>query len=112
MEISDELNLSKIVKILAILFLTNCSNPANKVDIDQAVEIICPGAPRTLVLRVSKDELREALRKQFTNDGVRETILKLKDGSNVAIPVARPRDLNQCIVRSLKNVAIPSSMGY
>lgn len=100
--------------IFALFFIASCARekPTNKVDIDKAVEIVCPGVPPTLVLRASKEELREALRKQYSHDDTRDTVLKLPNKANVMIPIIRPKDLDKCIVRDLPQIKIPASMGY
>lgn len=105
---------SKKVKIVSLSLLILCSCIYNKEDIkvDQAVEILCPNAPRTLALHVSKEDLRKALRKQYSHDGTVDTVLKLPDGSNLMVPGVRPANFNECLIRSLPKVVIPSSMGY
>ena len=99
-----------------LTILSNCiatnNQPNDPIDIVPAVEIVCPGAPKTLLLRVSPDELREALRRQFTHDNTVETVLKLPDGSNIIIPGVRPQNMNQCFVRELPEIVIPNSTGY
>ncbi len=97
---------------LILLILASCTNPKNQTEIDRAVEIICPGAPNTLVLRATKKELREALRKQYSHHRTRDTALKLKDGSIILLPSVRPRDLNKCLLRSIPKLIIPTSQGY
>ena len=100
--------------ILILSLLTQCAKPktTNKVDIDIAIEMLCPGAPPTLILRISKIELREAMRKQYTHDDTVDTVLKLPNKAIVMIPNVRPRDVNQCLLRELPAIKIPASMGY
>ena len=102
-----------IFGIICILLLNNCQkSPRKDTEIDQAIEIVCPGAPPTLILRISKEEAREALRKKYSHNKTRDTVLKLPNGSNVMIPTIRPRDLDKCIVRSIPKIVIPISLGY
>ena len=100
--------------ILILSFSTQCAKPktTHKVDIDKVIEIVCPGAPPTLILRTSKEELREAMRKQYTHDDTVDTVLKLPNKAIVMIPNVRPRDVNQCLLRELPAIKIPASMGY
>jgi len=101
----------KFLIIIFLLLTSSCYDPKKQTKVQNAVEIICPGAPSTLVLGVTKQELRTALRKQFSHDRTRDTVLKLKDGTNIMIPTIRPRDLDRCIVRSYP-VVVPTSQGY
>ena len=107
----------KVFVLLLLLILSSCSvkktNPKDQIDIDKALEIACPGVPKVLALRISKEDLREALRKQYTvsKDNV-ETVLKMRDGSNIMIPGVRPKDLDKCFVRSIPEIKIPVSTGY
>ena len=102
----------KIFYILLIIIISSCANPTNKIDQDNAVEVVCPGVSQTLVPRVSAEELRKALRKQYTHDRTQDTVLKLKDKSNVMIPTIKPEHLRNCYVRDLPKIIIPSSLGY
>ncbi len=102
----------KILYIFLTIIVISCSKNQDKIDLDNAVEIVCPGVSQTLVPRVSADELREALRKKYTHDKTRDTVLKLKNKSNVMIPTIIPEHLNNCYVRDLPKIVIPSSLGY
>lgn len=106
-------------KLFLILFsltlFTNCFShkaSTDKVDIDKAIEIVCPGLAPVMILRTSEEEVRAALRKQFSHHKTRDTVLKLPDNSNVMIPVVRPSDLKFCSVREVPKVRIPASLGY
>ena len=104
--------LGKSIFFISLLILTSCKNTRDTVITDNAVEVVCPGVSKTLILRASAKELREGLRKQYTHDKTRDTVLKLKDGSNIMIPAIKPEHLSKCFVRDSKNVSIPSSLGY
>lgn len=92
-------------------FISSCSS-INDTKIEPAVELMCPGAPKSLLIGVTKEELRSALRKQFTHHKTRDTVLKTKEGRNIMIPTIRPRDLDRCLIRDIPKVVVPNSQGY
>ncbi len=86
---------------------------SDKLEVDKALEMICPGAPPVMILRTSKEELRKALLiKQFSHQDTKNTVLKLADGTNIIIPNVRPQNIRSCVVRDLPQVTIPTSLGY
>ena len=103
------------LKILILILLSSCKlNYVTSTKVTKAVEIICPGGFRNLLLGVDKADLRRAYRVNFDYRKTPTAALRKRgwDRSIVIVPHVNSTSIDNCSIREISQVVVPSSMGY